>query len=81
MGASDTNSNIPLLRAVGVTALDALVPCNRPHIPILEKQFPASLQEIYDEYQRLNLIGLKNVDQKVLLPHNNNLFFKKGIGQ
>jgi hypothetical protein len=76
-GASDTQSNIPLLRAVGVTALDALVPCNRPHIPALEKQFPATFREIYDEYQRLNLYRFKNWGQKVPFPHNNNLSFKK----
>jgi hypothetical protein len=76
-GGPDTQSNIPLLRAVGVTALDALVPCNRPHIPILEKQFPATFREIYDEYQRLNLYRFEKCGSKSSFTSQQQSLFQK----
>jgi hypothetical protein len=76
-GASNTESNIPLLRAVGVTAFDALVPCNRPHIPILEKQFPCTFREIYDEYQRLNLYRFEKCGSKSSFTSQQQSLFQK----
>ena len=55
IGQSNTNTNIPVLRAIGVTAIDRLLPSNRPHVPIITKKFPESFVELYEEYYRLGL--------------------------
>jgi hypothetical protein len=77
-GTSNTQSNISLLRATGVTALDQLLPSNRPLIPILEKQFPSSFREIYDEYQQKNLYRFeKNGSKNSFSTQQQSLFSKR----
>jgi hypothetical protein len=76
--ASNRQSNIPILRATGVSALDQLLPSNRPHIPLLEKQFPATFREVYDEYQRLNLYQYeRNGSKSAFSSQQQSLFSKR----
>jgi hypothetical protein len=75
---SNTQSNIPILRATDVTALDQLLPSNHPLIPILEKQFPSSFREIYDEYQQKNLYRFeKNGSKNAFSTQQQSLFSKR----
>lgn len=75
---TNTDSNIPVLRAIGYNALDQLVPSNRPHIPILEKQFPPTFIAIYEEYQRLNLYQFeRNGSKNKFSTQQQSLFAKR----
>jgi hypothetical protein len=61
-----------------VTAIDQLLPSNRPLIPILEKQFPSTFREIYDEYQLKNLYRFeRNGSKNSFSTQQQSLFSKR----